>query len=60
MWFTDGMIAVELASLIASGFALLGFAIGCILTESKYRMVKRIRAGRAGRAVRPRRARGRG
>ena len=37
MWFADGMIAVELASLIASGFALVGFALGCALTDNKYR-----------------------
>lgn len=47
MWFTeDGMIAVELAALIASGWALIGFAIGCVLTEGKIRRVNRIRRGK--------------
>ncbi len=45
MWITDGMIATELASLIASGSALLGFALGCVLTENKRLRVLRIRAG---------------
>lgn len=45
MWFADGMIATELASVIASTFALLGFALGCVLTENKWRRVLRIRAG---------------
>ena len=37
MWIADGMIATPLASLIASGFALIGFALGCALTEDKWR-----------------------
>ena len=47
MWFTDGMIAVELAALIASGWTLIGFTIGCILTEAKIRRVNRIRSNRS-------------
>ncbi len=43
MWFADGMIATELASLIASVFALIGFALGCILTEHKWRRILRIK-----------------
>lgn len=50
MWLTiiegEGFVAVELATFIASGFALLGFAIGCVLTEAKFRRVNRIRANR--------------
>lgn len=35
MWLADGMIAVELASLIASAFAIIGFALGCWMMEDK-------------------------
>ncbi len=37
MWIADGMIATELASLIASVFALIGFAMGRALTDNKWR-----------------------
>jgi hypothetical protein len=35
MWLADGMIAVELAGLIAGGSAIVGFALGCFLMEDK-------------------------
>ncbi len=41
MWFADGMIATPLASVIASAFALIGFAMGCALTDSKWRRYTR-------------------
>ena len=35
MWLADGMIAVELAGLIAGVSAIIGFALGCFLMEDK-------------------------
>ncbi len=41
----NATIGTPIGSAIAQVSLLLGFALGCILTEAKYRRIMRIRSG---------------
>ncbi len=56
MWLADGMIAVELAGLIAGGSAIIGFALGCFLMEDKlFRRMYRDKPQNAPTIIQPKR-----
>ena len=49
----DATIGTPIGSAIAQVFLLLGFALGCILTEAKYRRLMRIRTKLVRRGPKP-------